>query len=279
MNDIFSAMKKYSKEVATYALYATSLFCLLYHVGNFGDSFLSVMGNLFLMIVEVALWGIIPILLSIGKHDEAKSAFRPIFTFWVLYTIIGYFNECTGIVKGFGGVAVSMGVFELLIACAFTVFAVLAILSILKNKPEFKKILLFIFMGCLVLYLVTFSLRVALYAKWKMGWNSYFEVIYKYLALPFAMFFLLLHFEYTFDELKIFPEKPAPIKEETEEVPAPEKAEEEPVTEASQAEPAPEEKTEEVSEKTEEAPAEESAAEPESPAEEPAEAKDVPPEA
>lgn len=240
MNDIFAAMKRYSKEGAVYALFATSIFCLLYHVGAFGNAFLPVMGNLFLMLVEVALWVVLPVLLCVGKHDEAKGAFRPIFTFWILYTIIRYLEESIALGNGKGGLVISTGVFELLIACAFGVLAVFALLAITKNRQDFKKTILFVFLGCLVLCLVTFSLRIALLARGKAGWNNYFGVIYKYLTLPFAMFFLMLHFEYTFDDLKIFPETAPAItpKEEMKAsvleeapTPAPEKNQEERVAE------------------------------------------------
>ena len=236
MNNFFVMMKKFSKEIATYALYVAAAFCLLYHVGNFGEAFLPVMGNLVLLLVEVALWGLLPILLSIGKHSVAKGAYRPIFAFWLLSTIFAYLEECTLIGKGSGGVATSMGVFELLIACAFVVIAVFSVLALAQEKPEWKKVVFFVFLGCLFLYLIVFSLRIALFAKAKMPWNSYFEVLYKYFVLPFAMFFLTIHFEFSLDEMRGMiketshaekpSEAPAPAVEETP-VPAVEEVSEE----------------------------------------------------
>ena len=55
MNGFFITLRKFSKESAMYLLYATCFFCLLFYVGNFGGSFISVLGNLFLMVVEIAM--------------------------------------------------------------------------------------------------------------------------------------------------------------------------------------------------------------------------------
>lgn len=213
MNSFFTTLKKYSKESATYILYATSLFCLLYYVGNFGGGFLSVIGNLFLMLVEISLWLLMPILLSTGKQDMAKSALRPIFTFWLVYTVFTYLTDCTQIAPGWSSdTTIAMGVFELLLACAFIVIAVLTVFASLKKDRKLKRIAFLIFAGALVFYLVLFSLRVAVYAEDGMGWSGYFEAIYKYLTLPIGMFFLVQHFEFTLDDMQIFEVKEAPAE-------------------------------------------------------------------
>jgi len=207
MNSIFIGMKKFSKEIAMYLLYATGLFCLLFYAGNFGGSFLPVMGNLFLMILEIALWILVPILLTMGKNTAAKYTMCPVISYWTISTIFSFLGDCTGIGAGAPALTTALGVFELFIACALVVIVALAVISIVKKDACYKRVSMFIFIGVLVFYLVAFSLRTAVYAKWGMAWNDYFEVIYRYLSLPFAMFFMLLHFEFTLDEMKIFKEK------------------------------------------------------------------------
>ena len=213
MNALFIGMRKLSKELATYLLFATGVFCLLFYVGNFGGGFLPVMGNLFLMILEIALWIVIPVLLTVGKNDLAKKALRPIFSFWLIHTVYTFLTDCT---QGGGwALADALCVFELLIACAFIVMAVFTVLSYVRKDMRLKKIAFLIFVGCLVFYLVVFSLRVVVYAQMGVGWNAYFEAIYNYLSLPFGMFFLAQHFEFTLDDMNIFKAPAAPKSDET----------------------------------------------------------------
>jgi len=210
MNGFFITLRKFSKESAMYLLYATCFFCLLFYVGNFGGSFISVLGNLFLMVVEIALWLAIPVLLSIGKQEMAKSTMRPIFTFWLLYTVFSYLTDCTQIVAGLSGTMIAMGVFEFLFAGALIVIAALTIVASLKKDLKYKKIALLIFAAAMVADIVLFSLRVAVYAEMRMRWHLYLEAIYKYLTLPFGMFFAGLHFEFTLDDMILFEVKVEP---------------------------------------------------------------------
>ena len=235
-------MRKFSKEIAMYLLYATGLFCLLFYAGSFGGSFLPVIGNLFSMILEIGLWLLVPILLTMGKNTAAKYTMCPVIAYWTISTIFTFLDECTGIGAGSAPTAIAMGVFELFIACALVVIVALAVIAIVKKDTFFKRICMFIFLGVLVFYLVAFSLRTAVYARWGAAWNNYFGVIYRFLALPFAMFFLLLHFEFTLDEMKIFKEPAA--------APAPAEVPAEPVmevTETEEATPADEAPVEQVS--------------------------------
>ena len=231
MNRFFVTLRKYSREAALYLLYATGAFCFIYYVGNFGGGFLSVMGNLFLMFAEIALWISVPILLSMGKKATAKSALRPVFTFWLLYTVFTYLDECRGIAPAFStGVTIAMGVFELLLACALLVIAVLTVLASLRKEQKMKKVALLIFTACLIVYLVVFALRVAVYAEIGAGWSDYFGVIYQFLTLPFGMYFLAQNSEFTLDDMHLFEEKAATSKQDApadEETPADTSTEEE----------------------------------------------------
>ena len=248
INNCFIGMKKYSKESAMYLLYATGFCCLFCYVGAFGGGFLSVIGVLLLMIVEIALWLVIPLLLSLGKQNAAKRAMCPIFAFWILNSIFSSLRDCTGIGNWSGDVEIAKGVFELLLACALIVIAAFAVFSIAKEDQKPKKTAFCIFAGCMIFYLVIFALTVAEYADDGAGWSSYFGAIYTYLTLPFGMFFLVQHFEFTLDDMIIFdvPEtaEPETASEEETEAPAEESAAEAVAEEA--AEESPVEESEEI---------------------------------
>jgi len=203
MNDIFIGMKKFSKEIAIYLLYATGLFCLLYYVGGFaGGDFLPVISNLFMLLLEVALWILIPV--RLGKQDIAKNALRPIFSYWLVSSVFSCLRSCLWVTAWTSEVVIASDVFKLLLACALVVIAVLIVVASIKKDVDLKKIAFLIFTGCLVFYLVVFALEMADNAGLGVGWNQYFGTIYQFITLPFGMYFLAQHFEFTLDDMKIF---------------------------------------------------------------------------
>ena len=195
MNKVFSTLKKYSKELTLYLLYATAGLAFLYYVGNFANAFLPVIGNLLLMFVEISLWIITPVLLTAGKNDLAKVVMRPIFIYWTIATIFGFLEDCLLVSGKAEGIVIAIGVFEFFIACAFIVLSVFTILGFAQKKTAYKKLALLIFCGSLFFYIIVFALRVA-NAAGAARWNDYFGIIYKYLVLPFGMFFMALYFEF-----------------------------------------------------------------------------------
>ena len=76
---------------------------------------------------------------------------------------------------------------------------------------------LLIFIGIILLFVVLFALRVALYAKWSMGWNVYFYLIYAYVLIPVAMCFAALAFWFNEGELHFaaFEKKTASVSSES----------------------------------------------------------------
>ena len=205
MKEIYKELKRHSEQLTIILFFAAAALSFIYHVANFGGGFLPVMGNLFTMILRVSILLVVPVLLSIGKKNEAKWAFLGVSAYWVITTLFELLND-TGVARnGNGALAGAMGAFAFLIACAMIVMTVFAILSKYKDSEKWKVIALAVYCGTLLLFVVFFALHTAVYAKWKIGtWDMYFEIISKFLILPFAMLFAALTFWFDGSELDAF---------------------------------------------------------------------------
>ena len=215
-NQIINTVKRRSESIAAILFYITAGFCFFFYVGNFNGSFMPVLGTLISMALEVGLWLLIPVLISVRRRSIAKWAFLGLSIFWVLTTTFSLLDATGFATAGAGGLACSVGVFSFLIACALIVTAVFATIAYWKKDKKMKLVALFIYLGTLVLLLVLFALYVALYANWRAGWNRYFGLIYQYILIPVAMCFAALAFWFDEGELcfAIFEKKPAEAKEE-----------------------------------------------------------------
>ena len=219
-NQVINTVKRRSESIAAILFYITAGFCFFFYVGNFNGSFMPVLGTLLSMVLEVGLWLLIPVLISVRRRSIAKWAFLGLSIFWVLTTIFSLLDGTGFATAGAGGLACSVGVFSFLIACALIVTAVFATIAYWKKDKKMKLVALLVFLGTLVLLLVLFALYVALYANWRAGWNRYFGLIYQYILIPVAMCFAALAFWFDEGELHfaIFEKKPAEVKEESSEV-------------------------------------------------------------
>ena len=208
MKEVYKELKRRAEQLAVILFYVASGLSFIYYVGNFGGGFLPVMGNLFTMILRVAILLVVPVLLSIGKKPAAKWAFLGVSAYWVITSLFDLLDETGVAQKGAGALAGAMGTFAFLIACALIVTTVFAVLSKVKDSQKWKLIALAIFCVTLLLFVVFFALCTALYAKWKIGiWNIYFVLINKFLVVPFAMFFAALNFWFDGSELDSFGKK------------------------------------------------------------------------
>ena len=215
-----------------------------------------VMGTLLSMIIEVSLWLLIPVLLSIRRRSVAKWAFLGLSIFWVLTSIFSLLDGAGLATAGADGLACAVGVFSFLVACALITTTVLAVIAYWKKDQKLKIVSILVFLGSLVFFLVLFALRVALAADWDAGWATYFFLIYSYLLIPFAMLFAALAFWFSEKELyfAVFEKKAASEAKPAEEKPV-EKTEAKPAKKAS------------AKKNAEKAPAEEPAEEKAAPAE------------
>ena len=210
LNQVINTVKRRAESIVAILFYVAAGFCFFFYVGSFNGSFMPVLGTLLSMLIEVGLWLLIPVLITIRRRSVAKWAFLGLSIFWVLTTIFSLLDSTGFAVKGAGGLACSVGVFSFFAACALIVTAVLATIAYWKKDFKLKIISLLVFLGALVFFLVLFALRVALAAKWNAAWGTYFGLIYNYLLIPFAMLFAALAFWYNESELHfaVFEKKP-----------------------------------------------------------------------
>ena len=75
LNQVINAVKRRAESICQILFYIASGLCFIYYVGDFNGSFMPVMGTLISMVLEVALWLLIPVLLSIRRRSMAKWAF------------------------------------------------------------------------------------------------------------------------------------------------------------------------------------------------------------
>ena len=228
LNQIINSVKRKAESVCQTLFYVVAGLCFIYYVGDFNGGFMPVMGTLLSMILEVALWLLIPVLLSIRRRSVAKWAFLGLSVYWTLTTIFSLLQGAGLATAYASSVACATGVFAFIIGCAMIVMASFAVLAYWKKNAKMKLISLAIYLGTLVFFLVFFALNVALDAQWGAGWNAYLGLIYSYLVIPFAMCFAALAFWFNESELHFafLEKKPAP-KDDAAKAPAAEPAEEE----------------------------------------------------
>ena len=203
MNQIIRPLKKYSSQITMYALYAAAFFALLAHCGNFMNAFMPVVGNLFLLIFDVALLALIPLCMTLKKTEWAKIVFIPVLAYWTISTVYNFLSDTFMAQEVFGGLTIAVSVFEFLIALAVIGGVVLYILAKLKKNAKFEEIVTYVFMGVIGLFFITFILNIAKDATQGANWNSYFFNFRTFLALPVAMFFAYLTFVHKDEEPEV----------------------------------------------------------------------------
>ena len=200
-NQVINAVKRRAESICRILFYIASGLCFIYYVGSFTGEFMPVMGTLISMALEVSLWLLIPVLLSIRRRSIAKWAFLGLSIFWALTTIFDLLQGTSLATSGASSLACATGVFAFFIACAMIVMSVFAVIAYWKKDSKMKLIAFAIYLGTILLFLVLFALRTALYAKWGNPWNVYFEMLCKMIVIPFAMGFAALAFWFGESEL------------------------------------------------------------------------------
>lgn len=253
LNQVINTVKRRSESIVAILFYIAAGLCFFYYVGNFNGSFMPVMGTLISMILEVSLWLLIPVLISIRRRSVAKWAFLGLSIFWALTTMFSLLQATNLATAGAGALACATGVFGFLVACAMIVASVFAVLAYWKKDRKMKIVAGAVYLGTLVLFLVLFALYVALYAGWRAGWSEYFGLLYSYIVIPFAMCFAALAFWFNEGELHFaaFEKKPEPKEDKKAEVKKKETAE---ASSEEKVEEKPSEKTEEKAEEKAEEP-------------------------
>lgn len=190
MDQLFQKLQKPSKLLAVILLLVAAGCALLVDLGNFGDAFMPVLGALFFLMFDVALTGVVALLLLLGKTDLAKKALFPIFAFWLFSSIYSYLNSAAWITKGVNGLLVTVCVFQFLTALVLIGALVLFLLGAVGKLPSFSLAWTLI-AAALALIVLTMILRIVLYGVNDYGWVSFFDA-FRDGAFAFGLFFASL---------------------------------------------------------------------------------------
>ena len=254
MNAFLGKLKRTSEYIAMILFFVASFFVMLYYIGNFGADFMPVIGNLLSMLLDVAIWMVVPVCIAMRKRCLAKSAAVGVSGYWLISSLFDLLDRTSFARSVYGDILIAIGVFSFLSACALIVMTIFFVLSMVNKNKDQKFIALCIFLGTLLFYLVLFSLSTAVAADGGANWNVYFMLIYKYLVIPFAILFIGFAFAFKEEEL-VLNIKPREKKAKAQ------KAVEAPAKEEAEAPVAEEAASEEQSAELEETPAEETPAE------------------
>ena len=212
MNVFMGKVKRTSEFVAMILFFVAAFFSLLYYIGNFDGAFMPVIGNLFAMVLQVGIWLVIPLCIVMKRRSYARWATLGVSLYWLITTLFSLLGDTVMASSDYPALAIAVGVFSFLTACALIVMTIFALTAVTKKSGKIKMLAACIYAGALVFYLVLFALRVALAASWDLGWNAYFWLLCDYLLIPFAMFFIAVAFGFREEEF-VFPCKKKPSAE------------------------------------------------------------------
>ena len=201
VNQIINAVKRKSELICEILFYVAAGLCFIYYVGDFNGGFMPVLGTLIAMVLKVALWLLIPVLLSIRRRSIAKWAFLGLSIYWALTTIFDLLQGTLLATANASALACATGVFCFIIACTMIVVTVFSVVAYWKKDTNLKLVALAIYITALLFFLVFFALRTALSATWKDVWNSYFNLVCNYIVIPYAMLFAAIAFWLTESDL------------------------------------------------------------------------------
>lgn len=192
IDSIVAIVAKKSKLLAIIFMFAATAFSLIVYAAGIGGAFMPVVGGLLLFLFQIALVGVIPVLLVLKKDELIKYALVPIFSYWLISSIYSFLGNSDLIAKGYAGVTIAMALFQFFIALAQLAVIAFMIVYLFKKEKKWAQIAFCILVGSLVFYLVEWALSLGMYAKYDAAWTNYFYAFYAYIFLPAGMVFVLL---------------------------------------------------------------------------------------
>ena len=211
---IFKKLQNPAKLIILITFFIVAAFELLTRFPNTDAGFFGVLGGLFVLIIMVALWALVPTLLLLKQEGIAKKVFPFILFYWLLNEIVSFLSDASFIRSEVDGLYVTSCVFKFLIALAFIAAIVLIVLGMFKKSLDFGYLPYVIAAGTYLFYFILFIMRLVLVSKGIEGawsevsltqfllegepeagnWKDYFRVIISCLVQPVAMFFATIYF-------------------------------------------------------------------------------------
>jgi hypothetical protein len=194
IDKLLPKVAKYAKMIGMILMFAAAAFLFIVTAAGIGDAFMPAIGNIVMMIVSLALWGVVPLLILLKKYDLAQKALLPVFIFWILSSIFTFFEDCQYMVDGVHGLAIAAAVFEFIIGGALIAIIVLSILSYLKKERAYLQLAFLVMVCSLLFFFLAWIMWIAAYATFDLGWASYLQLFAQMLFLPIGMACLCLDY-------------------------------------------------------------------------------------
>lgn len=192
MDNLVRGVASKAKLIGMILLFAATAFVLVLDAAGIGGGFMPVIGSLILLVVDLAMVGIIPLLIALKKHDLVKYAFAPVFGYWIISTLFNRIGRADWITSGTNGIVITASLFDFIAGCALLAVIVMAVLFFITKKSKMLQIGFCILTGALVFFFLAWVMWIAAYAKFDADWTSYFGAFYNYLFFPFGLAFVAL---------------------------------------------------------------------------------------
>ena len=195
MDEFFKELSKPAKLIFVIGGFVYALLFALLTAGGIAGTFMSVATNLIILIVGTCLLAASPILVLLNKKEAAKVVFLIVFGYWIISSILNYFNVAEiNVVNGNDGLAIVVGIFNFIIGLALVAILVLSALEFIAKMKSLRFISFMIMLGVIVFGVVTFILALINCIRFGSPWTSYIFCVKEYLLPAPVLLFGYLYF-------------------------------------------------------------------------------------
>ena len=192
MNKIVTLVSKKSDFIGMILLFAAAGFVAITDIAGIGGGFMPVVGNLLIFFFDLVLLGAVPLLLALKKQQYVKYALAPLACYWMISSVLTYLGYADNATAGMSQLSITTGVFGFFIGCALLASLILAFIYGLKKSNKCLQVAYVVLVASLLFFLLVWVLRLAMYAKYDLGWDSYIGAFAHYLFLPAGLYLVLL---------------------------------------------------------------------------------------
>lgn len=192
MDKIIRTVASKSALIGMILLFLAAGFSFIVNAAGIGGEFMPVIGGLFTLLFDLAILGIVPVLIALKKHDLIKYALVPLLAYWFISTIYNFLAGCEVIYDGVDGLIIAIAMFEFFAACALLTALVFAVMYFFSKDRKWLQIGFVVFAGSLLFFLLVWALRLAFLADLDADWTSYLYAFCSLLFLPSGLVFVTL---------------------------------------------------------------------------------------
>lgn len=196
MDKIINVLHSKSKLLTIVFLLAAAGVSLIVDAAGFPNGFMPVVGSLLHLLLDVIIWGIVPVLFLLKKDSLAKCALIPIASFWLIQSIYSGLDSSFVVTDGYSGLTIAAGLFAFFFGLTILAAVVLGILYAFTRKRMLMQVAFAVVAGGIVFALVAWALRLAVNAKFDADWTDYLDVFLQYIFLPLGFWFATFYYVY-----------------------------------------------------------------------------------